>query len=324
MSHPHPLDILFLTNFSDYCFRAIPAIAQMADAFKVRLTIMHVYDPNRTSKAAAEDRTRSFFPEADRYSACSRVTVAGPILAAVKRHLETWPINLIVAPSSDVIGLPQLGQSSLRAALVRECGVPLWTLGRRVNMEALPKPVRNVACWLDFNEDQTNHVYFAAQYARALGAKLHLLRALPHISEGALVHPDDTEKALHPRLAIQELKQLCDAAEISPELHLGVGEGSRNLNRMLRAAEADVVFFGREESWLADWLGLGLRRADAAPCPAVYISDQMNVPLWNLERGSGLHVVAIRTGRERVDALTPVAARNGNAPGGVLAQLGLA
>ncbi len=245
------------------------------------------------------------------------------MLAAVKRHLEVWPINLIVAPSSDVIGLPRLGQSSLRATLVRECGVPVWTLGRRVNLDMLTRPVKSVACWLDFNEDQTNHVKFAAQYARTLGAQFHLLRALPHISEGAMVHPDDTDKALHPRLAIRELKKLCDDLDISPELHLGVGDGTTSLHRMLKAVEADVVFFGREESWLADWLGLGLRRANAAPCPSVYISDKMNVPLWNLERGLGLRVVAIQTGRERVGAPSPAAPRNGNSPQGVLAQLGL-
>lgn len=304
--HSHPLDILYLTNFSDYCFRSIPAIAQIADSMKVRLTIMHVYDPNRMSKADAENRTSSFFPEADRYPACHRVTVPGPVEQAVARHLEFWPINLIVAPASDVIGIPHFGQSSIRSELVKSAGVPLWTIGRKVDLSNLIRPVRNVACWLDYYSDQTNHLQFAAEYARVNHAKLHLLRSLPSPSEGLLTHPDEASKSLHPKLAARELQELFDTLPCTPEILVETGQGASMLKQMLRECRADIAFFGEEQSFFADWLGLGLRWADAAPCPAIYVGNYISVPVWSLEEGMAHHAVAARVSSGK---LTPEAHR---------------
>ena len=116
---PHPLDILFLTNFSDFCFRTIPSIAQMADELPVRLTLLNAYDPETTTPRQATETLRSFFPEADRYRSCRRVSVAGPLVSAVRRYLEIWPVNLIVAPASDSIGFP--------ASVSVRCGRDSWT-----------------------------------------------------------------------------------------------------------------------------------------------------------------------------------------------------
>ncbi len=123
---PHPLDVLFLTNFSDYCFRSIPSLALLADNFALRLTLMHVYDPARTSARAAADLLDSFFPEADRYASCRRVAAPGPLLGAVKRHQQLWPVNLIVAPASDPLGWPRLGERSVRARLLDKDNTPHW------------------------------------------------------------------------------------------------------------------------------------------------------------------------------------------------------
>src|SRR5262245_15250579 len=127
MFKPQPLDVLFLTDFSDYCFRSIPAIAQMAGALEIRLTLMHVYNPARCSQAKAEAQIHSFFPEADRYAACHRIAVPGTLMDAVERHLKVWPVNLIVAPASDDIGLPRVGRRCKRSHLIRKNGVPVWT-----------------------------------------------------------------------------------------------------------------------------------------------------------------------------------------------------
>ena len=98
MSAPHSLDVLFLTNFSDYCYRSIPAIAQMADALHMRLTILNAYDPAKTSDSEAEQQVNSFYPEADRYAHCRRMAVAGRVVDVVRRHVSLWPTNLLVVP----------------------------------------------------------------------------------------------------------------------------------------------------------------------------------------------------------------------------------
>ena len=299
MPTPHPLDILFLTNFSDYCFRSIPAIAQMADALKVRLTVMHVYDPKRSSQAEAEGQVQSFFPEADRYAACYRLAVRGPFVSAVKRHLELWPVNLIVAPSSDPIGLPRIGDRSMRARLLEECGIPIWTIGRRVKVPKLMQPVRNVACWLDFRSPETSHLSFAMDYAHKINARLHLLRAIPEIHEGSLLPAAHPGKALHPDLAAEEILRLCAGAPLIPEVHVSSGEGRTTLVRMLRECDADAVFVPNQESLLARWLRFGLQASARIECPAIYVGNHVSIPVWNLERGPGSLVkTAARTARE--------------------------
>jgi hypothetical protein len=290
---PGPLDILFLVNFSDYCFRSVPAVAEMAGTVKVRLTLMHVYDGKRTDQKTAQARLQSFFPEADRYAACQRIAVEGSVFDAVRRHRQVWPASLIMAPASDDIGIPRLGSRSKRGRLIRESGVPVWTIGRHVQLANLNRPVRNIACWIDFDRFQTGHLAYAVEYAAKCNAKLHLLHALPSIDEGMLsVAARRTVPPMHPTLAREEILQLCDHLPVRPEVHIGTGEGSSTVAKMLRACDADVVFLADEPPSLTEWLGGGLSLGDRLPCPAIYVGSASKVPVWNLE--------PVRTQRTRV------------------------
>ncbi len=312
---PHPLDILFLTNFSEYCFRAIPAIAQMADSLFVRLTLMHVYNPAESDAKTADHLLGSFFPEADRYRSCLRVATPGPVVDAVKRHLDVWPVNLIVAPASDPIGVPRIGDRSLRARLIEECGVPVWTIGRRVRVPKLLRPVKNVACWLDFNMRGAPHLPFAMEYAQRVGANLHMLRALPPIHEGSLVHGTRPNRSLHPDGASREILRLCSGSPVRPHIHVTEGEGRRALCKMLDACDADLVFLRNDEWFLTRWLGLGLRLGDFVSCPSIYVGDRLSVPVWNLEQGPGTRASAPVRARTGVRVRQTVAAgRNGSPP----------
>jgi hypothetical protein len=277
---PHTLDILFLTNFSDYCFRSIPAVAQMADSLNVRLTILHSYDANVTDRRAAELQLQSFFPEADRYANCQRLAVPGPLIKAVDRHLQVFPVNLLVVPATDAIGFPRIGERSLRAHLMEMSGVPVWTIGRKIHWGKLLQPVRNVACWVDFSAPDTNHVAFAIDYASKLNANLHLLRAIPEVTEGSLIAALHN-RALHPVDAAEEIMRLCENAPIEPRIHIGRGGGPRARARMLRDCDANIVFMRSEESVLGRRFGWGF--GDRLPCPAVYVGKELSVPVWNLQ-----------------------------------------
>lgn len=285
MSYPHPLDILFLTNFSDYCYRAIPAIAQLADAFHTRLTLMHVFDPRRTTQEKAAQTLDSFFPEADRYPFCRRLAVPGPLLAAVKRHVEMWPVNLIAAPASDPIGLPRIGERSLRARIIEECGVPVWTIGRRVRPDRLLQPIKNVACWLDFYAPRQDHLNFAIELAHKLRATLHLVRTLPPIHEGSVVHASHADRALHPASAAEEILRMCAGAPLVPRIHVNWGEGRRSAAQLVADCEADLLVLRGDGFQFSRWVGLGVGWGDSVSCPAIYIGSQLTIPVWNLEPG---------------------------------------
>lgn len=279
---PQPLEILLLTNFSDYCFRVIPALAQLADEVPVSLTMLHTYDPRCSSGRQAREALDSFFPEADRYASCRRVVAAGALLGAVQRQISVDRAHLIVAPSSDPIGMPRIGDRSLRAQLIEASGVPLWTMGRGVSAETLARPVRQLACWLDFRDDHCRHLPYAIAMAERLGATLHLLHGLPPIDEGLLAPSGRADRALHPDRARDEIARLAAGTSAQVEIHVAQGDGHGTLKRLLRECRADLVFLRNDEGLVSRWfgLGLGLRLGDGAPCPAVYISDRPTVPVW--------------------------------------------
>jgi hypothetical protein len=319
----HPLDILFVTNFSDHCFRVIPAIAQMADSLPVRLTLMHAYDQTCTTARGASETLESFFPEADRYRSCRRVVVPGPLIDAVRRHLHVWPVNLIVAPASDPIGLPRFGDRSLRARLIEACGLPLWTIGRGIRPAKLLQPVRNVACWLDYRAEEHPHLGYAISYAQRLGAALHLLQGVPLVEEGQIIAPGHPDKPLHPDRLIDAISRAWIGGPVQPQIHVDHGEGRRTVARLLDKCDADVVFLADEERLLSRWLGLnlGLRLGDAAPCPAIYISPKPSIPVWNLEP---VRRPRLRLAREAVPVRGRVAIGDGPAMApGLLSELGL-
>ena len=294
MFAPRPLDVLYLTNFSDYCFRTIPAVAQLADAIKIRLTILHAYDPARETQASAAEKVHSFFPEADRYLACNRLAAPGHMVEVVQRHLEGWPVDLIVAPASDTIGVPRIGARSSRSRIIEQAGVPVWTFGRGICLPKLQQPVRNVACWLDYHSGHTGHLGYALEYASKIGAKLHLLSALPAIDEGMLSLGTklDEDKPLAPEAAAAKILGLCSGFPIVPEVHVARSSGRSTLTQMLKECDADTVFLHHQGSMVAEWLGLGLRSIDPLPCPSICTGDKVRGPVWNLELGQALRRMA--------------------------------
>ena len=105
-------------------------------------------------------------------------------MSAVKHVRREQAVDLVVAPSSDPLGLPHVWHNSLRAGLVaNECG-PLWTMGHSIHSVVLNRRTRNVGCWIDLDSSDKRHISLAFNYASTVGAKLHLLSAMPNVDEG--------------------------------------------------------------------------------------------------------------------------------------------
>lgn len=278
-----PLEVLFLTNFSNLCFQAIPALAQMSDDIDMRLTILHASGDSADVRPM-EENLRNFFPEADHFSRCRRVLERGRPLEAVRRLRAEQPVDLVVAPAGDPLGMPRIGHSSLRSGLVRDLGVPLWTNGPSTQPKRLVRAVRNVACVMQDGSPGRAHLRMAAQYAAAVNARLHVVRTVDALfDEGKLLmlafdYPFERVDAEH---ALQN--ELADTGLV-PELHLA---SPRRLGDVLSRIDADIVFLDA-----ARWTGFRwLRRRmhgmlDRLPCPAVCIDSAGREQVWPLRRSS--------------------------------------
>ena len=238
MADDRALHVAFLTNFSDTCFRVIPALAQLCDAVTVQLTLVHAYEPARESARVVDATLRSFFPEAQRYAGCRRLAIAGTPVTAVRQLEDAGRLDLVVAPAGDPLGLPRFTHSSLRARLVRDVSAPMWTVGPGASASVLGRPHRNVACCVHVGRSGWAHLRRACDYAQALGAALHVIHVLPDVHDGSLLRLAYAEPFDEAATAAR-VRALSEQPDVTPRRH---AVPARDLRAALDAIDADIVF----------------------------------------------------------------------------------
>jgi nucleotide-binding universal stress UspA family protein len=264
------LSAVFLTSFSVPCFQVTPALAQMADDLDMQLTLLHAFDPEKERRGEVEAKLRSFFPEADSFAGCRRVVCEGRVIDAVNRLAAEQPIDLLIAPPSDPLGLPSIAPS-LRAQLLTQVGSLLWTAGPGVLPNKLRRRPRHVACWLDFDTQEACYLSAlrtAVQYAEAAEAQLHLLYVVPDVFEGSLRGPS---VPLHAGEVWESLRAHLPSGLARPEIHVSPG-GFRPIVELLRRCDADLLVIGSEQAVLSGWLGQRMNPLiSQALCPVLCV-----------------------------------------------------
>lgn len=272
-----PFEIVFLTNFSDACFRAIPALAQLADEIDMRLTLLHASGSDTAQQASRESDIRSFFAEADQYPACRRLVVPGSPIDAIRRVQAESPVDLVVAPAGDPLGLPRIGHNSLRSRLIHECGTPVWTCGHAVPARQLSRPTRTIVCTIDDDRPGVSHVRLASEYANRLGATLQLVQVVPDIDEGSLLlaYAERTdEKALRAVKGAGATDRLAGPPLLTDR---------RGLANLLRTCAADLVFTDGQPWLTRQWLARRVSATlDALPCPVICADSRRKDVTWHL------------------------------------------
>jgi hypothetical protein len=278
MVETRPLEVVFLTNFADFCYRSIPAIAQMADDFPVRLTIVHS-TMDRTPSIEDRIKLESFFPEADAYAHCRRMALRGDPVDAVKRLSMTHPVDLLVAPAADPLGLPRLWHRSLRTRLLREARIPLWTMDRRTPPAKLRRGAKRVGCWLDFHRAWSTHVAFAREYAMALGAELHVLHALQEVSDGMIAFEDQPVTKAG---VIETASLALGRSSVPTQFHVAESDGRRSRMKLIEQAGVDVVFAADVPLHVPEWIAPKPRLMNEGVCPVVHVPVDTPVAVWSL------------------------------------------
>lgn len=282
MHGERPFEVLFLTNFSDSCYRAIPAVAQLGDEIDIRLTIVHAHAGSPDATPQKEDALRSFFPEADDYPSSRRVLLATSPIEAVRRLKVEQPVDLVVAPPGDPLGMPRLGHRSLRSLIIRDAALPTWTCGASASSSRILRPTRHVACTLELERDGNAHLELACAYAEAMGATLHVVHVVPEVEEG---HRMMQLAAAEPFDDVHARKE-CRKAGASPSLSIDVRMTDRHgLQATLSDCDADVVFLDGAKWMSRRWLTFRMRRMlDELPCPAVCVDARRCTHHWHLPR----------------------------------------
>lgn len=282
------MDVVFLTNFTDGCFRAIPALAQMADDLAIRLTLLHAFDPEKEQVSAAEAKLASFFPEADRFADTRRVVLPGPLPDAVRAHAARRHVDLFIAPGSDRLRPLRL-RPSTRAALIAVSEAPVWTTGPRVLPASLLRPPRRIACWLDPDATDAAYLRLSAELALQLGGELHVLHVTPEFHEGAYIRPS---VPLHAGEVATSVSGQLDL-DVPLKVHVAPGGDPRAVLDLAHRCEPDLLILSPRRSVRSRLFGPGVSRVvDLAPCPVLCVGETAQVP--RVLPGHGLEALAAR------------------------------
>jgi hypothetical protein len=254
-------------------------MAQMTDDIDVNLTIVHAYDSKQRRHVDAEHALYSFFPEADNYAGTVRRAMPGTPVDVLRRVRDSQPVDLVVCPGSDLLGLPRPGHRSLRSRILREIGLPLWSIGRGIDATRLGKSVQNVGCWVNFDQGAVPHLEFAAEYAAKLKARLHLFYVTPEIHEGMIL-PVVPNPPLHPDGMHNFFQNRLGHLALRPEIHMTSKHGP-SMERLTKTHDIDALFTS-----VSPWpLLSGLHSIDRCPCPAICFGRKFVPAVWNLKPG---------------------------------------
>ena len=272
MPESYDLKLLFATRYTDSCFRAIRAVAQLADAFRVSVTIAHV----GSTEPSANRELQSFFAEADHYESCRRVMLQGSPAKALAEFARQGGYDLILAPRSDKLGIPRPFHRSTRAAMFRHGSPPVWTGGDGLDQADFLRPYRTIAVGMDGANDDLKHLHLAASFAARVGATLKLLTVVPPISEGTLLTTAAAPEPLNPDVAIERIKKMLGGWSQIPSVDVAIGAAEKDLPRLAARCEADLLFVSESQSRGGFILPQVSRLVDDAPCGVIVVPTSLS------------------------------------------------
>ena len=270
MHNTPDLRILFPTSFSEACFRTASAIAQLADTCRVSLTIAHVTNPGQATIKKRRELD-SFLAEADHYESCYRTLMeAEDPVKAISELCETERFDLILAPASDRLGLHSFFTRSFRARLLKHCKAPVWTVGSCLDRINFSGSIQTVACLVDLSGDSDTYLPLAVALGSFFGARLRILNVIPPIDEGTLAHSISSNAPLMPEVALERIRSAF-AGRNCPEIDVAVGDGARELPRLLARCHADLLFVGPGQALNGIWQPSLSPYLDRLPCPVICV-----------------------------------------------------
>jgi nucleotide-binding universal stress UspA family protein len=283
--------ILFPTSFSDACFRTSRAIAQLADRRRVSLTIAHVAKPGSITIGTHRDLD-SFMAEADHYDNCRRVLIeSDDPVEAIGDLCDRDPFDLVLAPSSDRLGLHKFFSSSFRAKLLNRCQAPVWTAGNCLDRFAFKPSIRSIACVLDFDCPNDAHLRLAASMAWQTGATMRIVTVIPPNDEGTLARSLYSRGPLMPEVAVERIGSAF-AGRACPEIEVAVGDTSTELPRLVKRCESDLAFVGPGQALAGIWRARLASCLDRLPCPVICVDGgSASFDGWNVQQEAAMSEV---------------------------------
>jgi nucleotide-binding universal stress UspA family protein len=286
-------EIVFPVDFSERCVAVCPYVAAVARRLDAKLTLLHVVE-NLPPGSSPLDRLHT----ADEAEAVEREARANRALAAFQQQyvpqvsstccvLVGDPAKAIVAYGGSADGrmivMPTHGYGPFRrmllgsvtAKVLHDSKCPVLT-GPHLKEAIRPDDwfqLRRVLCAVSLDWETNEILKQAAGFASRLDAELIALHVVTPVEEGLLPLIDPGSPPLSTGSVETAMHQALDSAGVSAQVHVSVGEVSRQVACAAKEQNADLIVMGRGGApELPGRLGShGYAIVRRAPCPVLCV-----------------------------------------------------
>jgi nucleotide-binding universal stress UspA family protein len=279
--------IVFPVDFSERSAAAVPFVAETAQRYGAKITLIAVASPNYIGgfegvpaidpQMLLDDLKSQLDSAYEKDFAglqLDRVAILGDPGHAIADFVAANKVDLVMMPTHGYGPFRQMLLGSVTAKVLHDVHVPVWTM---VHTEEAPNhsdlDMRRIVCAVDATPASVELMRWAAGLCKKLGATLRLVHAVPGIDawpERPLDREFQETLRDNARRNIQELEK---AADIDVPVCVGVGSVPDVVREEALQHGADLVLIGRGA--LQETMGqlrthsYGIIRQ--APCPVLSV-----------------------------------------------------
>jgi nucleotide-binding universal stress UspA family protein len=286
-------EIVFPVDFSAGGVDACPYVAAVAQRFQAKLTLLHVleilplnsspldrmYTTDEAELEQRKEETRNalaafrhqYLPQADA-QVC--VTIGEPAEAIVAYGGSTEG-RLIVMPTHGYGPFRRMLLGSVTAKVLHDSKCPVLT-GPHFEKAIQPKEwfaMQRLLCAVSLDWETDAVLKTAAALAVRLNAELSVVHVITPVEEGLLPLMDPGSPPLSTESVERDMQDALRRTGASGQVHVAVGEVSRQVASIAREHHADLVIVGRGGApELPGRLGShGYAIVRRSPCPVLCV-----------------------------------------------------
>ncbi|MFN0103920.1 MAG: universal stress protein [Bryobacteraceae bacterium] len=286
-------EIVFPIDFSGRGVDACPYVAAVTDRLGARLTLLHVVEslpPGGSPldryyvedeaelerrKELANRALRAFQRQYIPHVPADVCVLAGDPAHCIAAYGGEGDGRMIVMPTRGFGPFRQMLFGSVTAKVLHDSQCPVLT-GPHLENAIHPNDwfkLRRIMCAVGLDWETDEVLKRSAELASRLGAELIAAHAIAPLEEGLLPLLDPSGPPLSIEFARGAMQDALERTGVSAEVHVAVGEVSRQVAHAAKALNADLIVIGKGGGpELPGGLGgHGYAIVRRAPCPVVRV-----------------------------------------------------
>jgi nucleotide-binding universal stress UspA family protein len=173
-----------------------------------------------------------------------RVADGGDPAIRIVDFAHTRDVDLIMMPTHGVGVFRSLLVGSVTAKVLHDAKCPVWTAAHAETQTAQETP-RSILCAVDGSASTSAIAKWAAEFAHAMGARLHILHVVGPVSDWPLL---DSERRLQEearKQAREKISAMLNSVGIDGDLRVAVGGIVPTVTEDAEQEDADMIIVGR-------------------------------------------------------------------------------